>query len=291
MKIRSIALWGRRHPLLLVVICFTIVDAVLLGVAAQTTRGVLRVSFLDVGQGDAVLIESPTGNQLLYDAGPPSGAVLRALAHELPFWDRSIDIAMFSHPDMDHIGGFPEVFKRYDIAVALEPGVGSTNGVYDESQSAITHEGAAHFNVQKGMVIELGGGATAEVLYPDHDTTGMETNSASIVLLVHYGDTAFLLSGDLPKNLEDYLVGNYGEALHANVLKLGHHGSRTSTSPYWLSAVHPDVAVISAGKDNSYGHPHKEVIDLLAQESVPALITFEEGVIAFESDGATVVRK
>lgn len=291
MNIRHVAHWARRHPLLLIILCVATIDVALLVVNAQSARGVLRVSFLDVGQGDAVLIESPTGNQLLYDAGPPSGAVLRALAHELPFWDRSIDIAMFSHPDMDHIGGFPEVFKRYDVAVALEPGVGSTNGVYDESQSAITHEGAAHFNVQKGMVIELGGGATAEVLYPDHDTSGMETNSASIVLLVRYGETTFLLSGDLPKNIEEYVVGNYGEALHTNVLKLGHHGSRTSTSPYWLSAVQPDVAVISAGKDNSYGHPHKEVIELLSKESVPALVTFEEGTIVFESDGTTVVRR
>lgn len=291
MKIRNVAHWASRHPLLLVVMCFTLIDITLVLVDARSTRGVLHVSFLDVGQGDAVLIESPTGNQLLYDAGPPSGAVLRALSRELPFWDRSIDIAMFSHPDMDHIGGFPEVFKRYDIDVALEPGVGSTNGVYDESQSAIVREGAAHFNVRKGMVIDLGGGATAEVLYPDHDTALMETNSASIVLLVRYGKTAFLLSGDLPKNLEEYLVGNYGDALHANVLKLGHHGSRTSTSQYWLSAVRPDVAVISAGKGNSYGHPHKEVTDLLAQESVPALVTFEEGTIGFESDGTTVVRK
>ncbi len=291
MKKQGTLRWLRRHPLIVVVCCFALIDVLLLGIAMHTQSNVLRVSFLNVGQGDAVLIQGPTGNQILYDAGPPTGATLRALADELPFWDRSIDVVVLSHPDMDHIGGFPEVFKRYAIAVALEPGVTSTNGVYDESQAAIVREGAAHFIAKKGMLIDLGGGAVAEVLYPDHDTTDMETNSASIVLLIRYGETSFLLSGDLPKHIEEYLVGVYGEQLRANVVKIGHHGSRTSTSPYWLAAVQPDVAVISAGKENSYGHPHKEVIDTLAKTAVTTLITHEEKRIVFESDGTVVIRK
>ena len=282
--------WIYRHPFWVIVILLAILDGALLFALALAMPQTLRVSFLDVGQGDAVFIETPNGNQLLYDAGPPSGAVLRALGREMPFWDNSIDVAVLSHPDMDHIGGFPDVFRRYDIGVVLEPGVSSENGVYDETIRAINSEHAGHIIAQQGMSIDLGGGVVADILYPDHDTTGTETNSASVVLHIQYGDTSFLLSGDLPQQQEEYIVRQFGGALHANVLKIGHHGSRTSTSKYWLSAVTPDFAVISAGRANRYGHPHKEVTTLLDEMKIPTLITAQEGTITFTSDGEVVTR-
>lgn len=251
---------------------------------------VLRVAFLNVGQGDAVLITAPNGNQLLYDAGPPSGASLRALADEMSFWDRNIDVVIFSHPDSDHIGAFPEIFKRYKIGAVLESGATSKNGVYDAVETAIVSEGSAHFLAHTGMTIDMGGGVFAEVLYPDYDMSGAETNSASIVLRIHYGTTAFLVSGDLPIAQEEYIAKKFGVALHSQVLKLGHHGSRTSSSPYWLAAVSPDIAVISAGIDNRYGHPHKEVLNLLTKLGIPVIKTYEEGTISFASDGETITR-
>jgi competence protein ComEC len=283
--------WIRRHPLLLIVLILFVFDALLLFVSFSRERGMLRVSFLNVGQGDAVFIEAPNGNQLLYDAGPPSGAVLRALGEVLPFWDRSIDVAVFSHPDQDHIGGFLDVIDRYKVSVVLEPGASSTNGVWAEAERSITDHHIAHLVARKGMQIDLGGGVQADILYPDRDMTYMETNSASIVMRIHYGATSFLVSGDLPKNIEEYEVAMYGDALHATVLKLGHHGSRTSSSEVWLHAVAPDVAVASAGKGNRYGHPHQEVLDLLAKLHIPHLVTFTEGTITFASDGKVVVRK
>jgi competence protein ComEC len=290
MNHKEIVRWIGGHPftsVACVLLCADIAIAFLVFSSHSTT---LHVSFLNVGQGDAVFIEAPNGNQLLYDAGPPSGATLRELARVMPFWDRTIDVAVLSHPDMDHIGGYPEVFHRYEIGAVLEPGATSENGVYDAVEKAITDEHAGHIFAHKGMRIELGGGVVADVLYPDHDMSGEETNSASIVLRVHYGETAFLLSGDLPQAEEEYVAKEFGAGLHAQVLKLGHHGSRTSTSPYWLSAVQPDIAVISAGKDNRYGHPHKEVTELLKEKNIPTLVTFEEGTITFESDGETISR-
>lgn len=283
--------WLRRHPFLLIIIGLMFVDAMILFVTFASASNVLRVTFLDVGQGDAVLIEAPNGNQLLYDAGPPSGAIVRKLSSTLPFWDHSIDVAVFSHPDMDHIGGFPDVFKRYDISAVVVSGARSENGVYDKAEQSIKDERAVRVIARKGMRVYLGSGVIADVLYPDEDTTHMETNSASIVLRVQYGNTAFLLSGDLPQKQEDSIVQGFGEGLHAQVLKLGHHGSRTSSSPYWLSAVHPDTAIISVGKDNRYGHPHKEVIALLEKLHIPVLKTSEEGNIMFTSDGEIVTRK
>lgn len=281
----------KKRPLAVVVVLLVVVDLTLLTVLFHHERGVLTVSFLDVGQGDAVFIEAPNGNQLLYDAGPPSGAVLRELSRVMPFYDRSIDVAVFSHPDMDHIGGFLDVLKRYKVDVMMESGAVSDNGIYDATEAAITSEGGAHFVARKGMTINLGDGVFADILYPDRDMATIDTNSASIVLRIHYGDTAFLLSGDLPKAIEEYEVSTYGEDLRANVLKLGHHGSHTSSSEYWLAAVAPDVAVVSAGKGNSYGHPHPDVLALLSKLAIPYLITFNEGTITFKSDGMSVVRE
>ena len=266
-------------------------DAFLLAAYLPRERGVLTVAFLDVGQGDAVFVEAPNGNQMLYDAGPPTGAVLRALGDMMPFWDRSIDVAVFSHPDMDHIGGFSDVFDRYKVAVVLEPGATSDSGAYGAAKSALSAEGSVYFLARKGMTIDLGGGVEADILYPDRDMSNMETNSASIVMRIRYGDTAFLVSGDLPKNIEEYEVAVYGERLHAQVLKLGHHGSRTSSSEVWLRAVNPDVAVVSAGRGNRYGHPHPDVIALLLRLRIPNFTTSSEGTIKFETNGKVISRK
>lgn len=283
--------WLRRHPLAILVAVAVIADICIVAVFLRTAPHNLRVTFLNVGQGDAVFVEGPNGNQLLYDAGPPSGAVLRELSRVMPFWDRSIDVAVFSHPDMDHIGGFIDVFARYKVDLAITDGAKSDNGVYAESEKSIIAEGAKHLIAHRGMTIDLGGGAEADVLYPDHDTTSMETNSASIVLRIRYGKTAFLLSGDLPENIENYVVGLDGEKLHANVLKLGHHGSRTSSGVAWLSAVHPDIAVISAGKNNRYGHPHKETLERLLVHHIPFARTDTDGDVSFESNGEVVERR
>jgi competence protein ComEC len=291
MNRKDFSLWVRARYRLVVVAIFLLLDIAIAVLVFTAHPQTLRVSFLSVGQGDAVFIEAPNGNQMLYDAGPPSGATLRELARIMPFWDRSIDVAVLSHPDMDHIGGFPEVFKRYDIGAVLESGASSDNGVHGAMQVAIEEEDAGHIIARTGMQIELGGGVVADVLYPNRDMAGEETNSASIVLRVRYGETAFLLSGDLPLAEENILAKMYGDGLHAQVLKLGHHGSRTSTSPYWLSAVEPEIAVISAGRDNRYGHPHKEVTQLLAEKNIPTLTTFAEGTITLASDGETVTRK
>lgn len=290
MHAKKISSWIWRHPLLSIVATLFVVD-VIIGLQFLAHRPVLTVAFLDVGQGDAVFIQAPNGNQLLYDAGPPSGKGLRSLAEVMPFYDRSIDIAVLSHPDMDHIGGFIDVFSRFDVSAVLESGARSQNGVYDEMTQLISREHAAHFIARRGMEIDLGDGVIVDVLYPDRETINMDTNDASIVLRIRYKDTAFLVSGDLPRALEEHIVASEGSNLHANVLKLGHHGSRTSTSPLFLAAVHPDVAVISAGLNNRYGHPHKEVLDELEEFHIPMLSTITEGNIIFESDGSQVIHK
>ncbi len=252
------------------------------------TRGGLLVVFLDVGQGDAIFIESPNGNQVLLDAGP-NKSVLRELSKIMPFYDRSIDMIIESHPDKDHIGGFIEVLKRYDVALAIEPGVGSDTAVYQELNKVIGQKGIQKILARRGMRVNFGDGARLDILFPDRDVSGLETNTASIVAKVVYGDTSFLLTGDSPKAIENYLASFYGDNLKSDILKAGHHGSKTSTSEIFLGYVSPQYAIISAARDNPYGHPHEEVVDLLNRFEIPILSTADLGSIKIKSNGEEII--
>jgi len=250
----------------------------------------LTVAFLDVGQGDTIFIEAPNGNQLLLDGGPNRG-VLTELSRHMNFFDHSIDVVIASHPDKDHIAGLPEVLRRYDVGAVLEPGVEHGTAVYATFQERIKEEGAVHILARRGQRIILDEGIYLDILFPDREVTSWDTNDASIIARLVYGDISFLLTGDSPQKMERYVAGLYGEGLHTTVLKLGHHGSRTSSSEEFLGFVDPDVVIISAGKDNQYGHPHKEVMDLLARFGIPSRSTAQEGSIIFKTDGLTLTTK
>ena len=251
----------------------------------------LTVSFLDVGQGDAILVEGPTGIQMLVDGGRDH-AVLRELPRQMGPFDRSIDVVIATHPDADHIGGLSSVFERYSVEVFVEPGIpNDTNATFALVSAVDLEPGLQKIVARTGQRIDLGGGAYADILFPDRDVSTYETNTGSIVMRVVYGETSFMLSGDSPSQIEDYLVGRDGIALKTNVLKAGHHGSRNSTGDLWLSAVDPDIVVISAGKGNSYGHPHQETLDRIARSGAEVLSTLGAGAVTFESDGEQVVAK
>lgn len=263
----------------------------------ESGRNELTVAFLDIGQGDAIFIESPSGNQLLIDAGPNRN-ILRELGKVVPFYDRSIDIVLATHPDADHIGGMVDVLEKYKVNLFIEPGVNSDTSLYQELESRIKNYESSNkirrIEARRGMVVDLGGGAILEILFPITDPGGMETNTSSIVARLVYGENEFLLTGDSPSNIEEYLVSqnckekNCPLGLEADVLKAGHHGSKTSTSDLFVRAVAPKYAVISAGRDNRYGHPHQEVLNILTQHKIQILRTDQEGRIIFESDGVNL---
>lgn len=246
---------------------------------------VLEVSFLDVEQGDAIFIEGPTGIQMLIDGGRDR-SVLRELGKRMGPLDRSLDLVVETHPDADHIGGLPGVFRAYAVNSFMTPGIPNVTVQKAALEDAVANEMILHPVVaRRGMRILLGGGAYADVLFPDRDVSGVETNTGSIVLHVVYGETEFFLSADAPSAIENWLVRLDGEALKSDVLKAGHHGSRTSTGDALLAAADPEVVIISAGKDNQYGHPHKEVLERIEASGAKTLSTAEEGTITFMSDG------
>lgn len=268
-----------------------LLNAGILAALFAPTRS-LTVSFLDVGQGDAILIQGPTGRTLLVDGGPDR-SVLRRLSAVLPPWKRRIDAVIETHPDKDHIGGLGDVIARYDVRTFLEPGIPDETAAARQLSAAVGLEpGLTHLVARRGMRIHLGGGAYADVLFPDRDESHQTaTNDGSVTLRLVYGATSFLLSGDLPSPYEDYLVGLDGANLDSDVLKAGHHGSKYSTDALWLAAVTPTYVVVSAGKGNPYGHPDQGVLERIRNAGATVLSTIDEGTITFASTGTTLTRR
>src|SRR3990167_489700 len=252
--------------------------------------GILTVAFLDIGQGDAIFIDTPSGNQMLIDGGPGK-SVLRELSKVMPFYDRSIDVVIATHADQDHVGGLPNVLKNYKVNIFMEPGLSGPSSSYEELEKMV---GNNKSNIKKilarrGMVVDLGDGAILQILFPVIDSPGTNTNMSSIVAKLVYGENEFMLTGDSPIAIEDYLVSLGG--LQSDVLKAGHHGSKTSSSDEFVRAVAPQHTVISAGKNNRYTHPHQEVLDILNNFGIKILRTDELGIIVFKSDGTNLKLK
>lgn len=250
----------------------------------QSGPGPLTVHFLDVGQGDAILVETPSHKRFLLDGGP-NKKVVTEMGKALPFGARTIDLVIESHPDGDHIGGLPEVLERYKVGLFLEPGVESENDLDDELRKRLSEKEIPRILAKRGMVVDFGDGARLTILFPDRDVSMWDTNDASIVARLDYGESSFLLTGDAGIKTESTMIYHSAELLDVDVLKAGHHGSRTSTSAAFAAAVSPAYAVISAGKDNSYGHPHSQVLDVLNNLGAEIKSTAESGTIIFESDG------
>lgn len=268
----------------------TLVVWILPGMSEASSRNNLQVHFLDVGQGDAIFIQTPDGIEVLIDGGP-NNSVLRGLSKEMSFFDRKIDMVIGTHPDTDHVGGLIDVLERYEVETILtteNKGDSSTASAYE---AAMNTEGVEVVIARAGQVFQLGESTLLKVLFPVYDASNMQSNASSIIIQIIYGETNVLLTGDSPKRIEEYLVDTLGSVLESDVLKVGHHGSRTSTSELFLEAVNPEFAVVSAEKDSRYGHPHIEVIDMLFNHRVETYSTAEEGTISFESDGVDVWKK
>lgn len=243
----------------------------------------LRIAFLDVGQGDAIFIESPTGTQILVDGGPDS-SLLRELTNVMNPFDRTLDAIIVTNPDQDHFAGFIELLERYKVGKEFESGTKKTTLTYKAFESALVENGVQRLLAKRGMVFDLGGGAYLSVLYPDRDVSDLSPNDGSIVMKLIYGKTSVLLMGDSTALVESRIL-SLGGSKKADILKLGHHGSKTSSSENWVASVSPSQAIVSASCDNSYGHPSKVVVDRLLAHAVSYLWTCKEGTISFSSDG------
>ncbi len=239
---------------------------------------------LNVGQGDALFIESPTGTQILMDGGPAK-KVLNELPRVMSPFDKSIDALIITNPDADHIGGFLDILKTYKVDVVFESGTLSDSKTFQNLKNEIKNKNIPDILAKKGMVLNIGGGAVIDILFPDRDVSSWSTNDGSVVTQLIYGKNKIMLTGDATTKTEKIILEEFSPAqLKSALLKVGHHGSRTSTSPSFVQAVAPIYALISNGKDNKYGHPHKETLDTLEQFGAKILRTDLLGTIIMKCD-------
>jgi len=267
----------------------------------------LKIDFLSVGQGDSEFIETPEGYQILIDGGP-SSAVLQKLAERMPFWDRTIDIVILTHPEKDHMTGLLDVLQRYNIKYFLWTGVVKDNPE-NKKLADLLQKAKANNNflasltgqvaktkvvaVNSGQKIQAGS-ALIEFLYPFESVAGKilkaSANDDCAVNKITYGKNSFIFTGDIDSKAEYQLANSYKLAnLKANVLKVAHHGSKYSTSNLFLENVRPEYAVIEVGK-NSYGHPTSEVLQRLENFGINTFITQRDGDIEFISDGKDIIK-
>lgn len=247
----------------------------------------LSVSFFDVGQGDAIFIEGPRGAQVLIDGGS-TRAVLRRLNERMPFFDRALEAVVATHPDQDHIGGLVDVVQRYSVGVWFDSGAKNDTAVYRALWRAQQGQQQNIHRVVTPVRIMLGGTAYADVLFPNQPLNNISSNASSIIIRVVYGDTSFLFTGDAPASVERVLVAMYGSTLNSTVLKVGHHGSKTSSDPQFIDTVQPEAVVYSRGCDNRYGHPHPDVVERFNARGIQTYDTCEDGTVTFHSNGSAV---
>jgi len=249
----------------------------------------LHVSFLDVGQGDAILIQTPGHQNILIDGGPDPQKIILELSKKLPFWDRTIDLMVSTQPQADHITGLVEVLQRYKVKQVLEPGVPYYSSIYHEWLNLMKDEKIKHDIVIAGQEIDLGDSIRIEVFNPPSELfqgTSHDVDNNGVVLKLTWGKISFLFTADIRDEAEFELVSQRA-SLTSTVLKAAHHGSKTSTSPQFLAVADPEIAVISVGADNSFGHPNSEVVErLISRLGVENVYrTDRNGTIEFITDG------
>jgi competence protein ComEC len=271
------------------VVALLAASAVLWSQVFQGPEGKLHVFFLDVGQGDSILIVTPGGKQVLVDGGPGLTSATRALAGPMPSTDRSLDMVVMTHIDGDHSRGLLEVLDRYDVATVVVGNNPLDKELSQEWQARLKRRQIDPVEVSAGYMLEVEPGVVLEVLNPPlvpFDGSGADSNNNAVVLRLVYGRVTFLLASDIEAFTEGYLVRTSPD-LESTVLKVAHHGSRTSSIQGFLDRVDPAVAVISSGSGNRFGHPHAEIADRLEEAVGPGGLfrTDRQGTIELVTDG------
>ncbi len=250
--------------------------------------GNLHISFFDVGQGDATLIQTPGGRSILVDGGLYPSVLNDQIGRAIPFWERKIDLVIATHPDDDHVAGLPSVLERYDVGQLITNGQAAEEESYQALLDIAAENAVPIHQARAGEIIEIGDGVRLEILNPPSDqrppTGDHHDNDLSVAFRLTYGDFSLLLTGDAGAAAEREMLAS-GQPLSAVVYKAGHHGAKSSSGESFLGAVQPRYVIVSAGEGNNYGHPHPEVLARAAAGGAQVLRTDELGTIEVVTDG------
>ncbi|QGG48305.1 ComEC/Rec2 family competence protein [Heliorestis convoluta] len=244
----------------------------------------LTLHFIDVGQGDSILITTPNGSTLLIDAGPQS-AGQKVVSYLKKAGITSIDKLISTHPHSDHIGGMQEVLAKFEIGQIYDPGHVHSTRTFEQYLETIDERNIPFIIAERGMTIDIDPQVAIEILHPPEPQES--ANNSSIALKLQYGQIAALLTGDGEKEAEEMMLQYAGSSVKSTILKAGHHGSNTSTIEPFLQAVNPEVAIIQVGVNNRYGHPHQEVLHRLTQKGIKIYRNDLHGDVVLTTDGHT----
>ncbi len=247
--------------------------------------GNFRMIACDVGQGDGLLLISPGGKQVVVDGGPGK-KILDCLSAHMPFWDRKVEMIVLSHPHAEHMEGLLAILGSYKVDTVVTTNVPNKDKLFSAWQGAVKKSGAKVYVPGVGDKFAVDGLAF-DVLWPTRDkieqwmiSPAADLNDTSIVMRASYGNFCAYLTGDLPKEILQRIIDR-----QCDVLKVVHHGSRTGTNQEVVDAIRPKLAIIQVGAKNQYGHPHKEVLDVLAANGVKILRNDLNGEVEVDSDG------
>ncbi len=270
--------WLKYLAVLAVLLIFTVFLYIILNKHIEKP---LMVAVLNIGQGDAIYVRAPNGTDMLVDSGRDR-KVMSELGSVMSWGDHNINIIEASNPDLDHIGGFPFVMDKFKIDEILSPRTMNSTEIFDEIEKKVLEKHIKVLLPKSGdkIILDKNRNIYYEILWPEGNVRDWESNGGSMVGLLVYGTHKILLTGDAPSEVEDILVKKYPKELKdIDILKVGHHGSRTATGGALVLLARPKIALISAGLHNKYGHPHKEVLDRLTQYHIPYLVTATHGRI------------
>ncbi len=252
--------------------------------AIKSSDNRLHIVFCDVGQGDGIYIRTPDKKDIVVDAGA-NEKMLECLSRHMPFWDRTIDIVFSTHADLDHYGGLSGIFEAYKIIYYAKSSNTSPAQSYEYLEELVKKEGSVNKIIYKGDKFVFSSSVEILTLWPTKEfekNVGADDNNLSLVQIVKFGNFELLLDGDLDKEILNTIIDTQKDI---DVLKLSHHGSYTGTDNETFSHIKPELSIISSGKNNRYGHPHKEVLDVLKQNNLKYLRTDEKGDIEIVTDG------
>lgn len=250
--------------------------------------GKLHLVMCSVGQGDAIFLRTPGGADVLIDGGPDK-SVLSCISSRMPFWDKTIEAIILTHPDADHITGAVDVIKRYNVSALFTQSNSSTTDIYKLFQMELAEKKLSAKYVEAGDKIKIDDKVTLDILspasnQPDPAAKGNSLNVYSVVVRLNYGNFSALFTGDAPASVMDRIAQGAGRV---NVLKVPHHGSKTGMSEGFLNVIKPEISLISVGVSNRYGHPSQISLNLLERHGVKAYRTDKNGEIEILSNGLT----